>query len=563
MKLGALTRARVVAGQAGLDNIIRYVSVIEVPDAVRWFQGYELMITAAYSYRHSEEALVQLVEDLVCADAAALAICYSQRYLGGIPPRVIARADELGFPLLELPLDVKYIEIITPVLTAIVNRQAQYLDFALRTHVELENMVLKGAGLEAMVRRVAEFLEVPVLLLSPSFQVRFSAVPSERAVAAATAAGVSPDRPATAGEAGPAAAAGAVVTATTDWRVVLADARPDGEHGSTVLVGETGGVSFTAVPLGTETLLLGYLLAPGIEPGETKRLLLSQCSMPLTVELLLERARQEAELRLQRDFFDDLFNGEMSSEVALRRAKAYGIDLAGCSLVVVADIDSLAKQFLKSGEEERIQTLKEGLKKLASALVEAEAEGGAAVSRSDSVVVLPRFPGVGREDALSRAKHLAQRLCREAANRLAPATVSVGVGAYCPDPGDLSRGFRTAHGAIEIGRRLRGPSSVHCWDELGPYQLLFAMKGSDEARDFVMRNLGPLLHGPGTRSEELLGTLETLLACGGNLEGAAARLHLHRNTVRYRLDQIRRLLGRDPLARAFEMELALALRKLL
>ncbi|HHY95455.1 MAG TPA: PucR family transcriptional regulator, partial [Firmicutes bacterium] len=48
-----------------------------------------------------------------------------------------------------------------------------------------------------------------------------------------------------------------------------------------------------------------------------------------------------------------------------------------------------------------------------------------------------------------------------------------------------------------------------------------------------------------------------------NTEQAAIRLHLHRNTVRYRLDQIRRLLGRDPLAEAFETQMALALRKLL
>jgi purine catabolism regulator len=137
LSLGALTKARVVAGRGGLSNIVRHVSVIEVPDAVRWFRGHELMITAAYCYRTTKD-LVQLVEDLVCAGAAALVVCYSERYLRGIPEAVIARADELEFPLLEIPLDVRYIEIITPVVTAIVNRRAQYLDFAFQAHIELE-----------------------------------------------------------------------------------------------------------------------------------------------------------------------------------------------------------------------------------------------------------------------------------------------------------------------------------------------------------------------------------------------------------------------------------------
>lgn len=536
LKLGALKKARVVAGYGGLDNIIRYVSVIEVPDAVRWFQGYELWITAAYSYRHSEEALVQLVEDLVCADAAALAICYSQRYLGGIPQGVIARADELDLPVLELPLDVKYIEIIAPVMTAIVNRQAHYLDLALKAHVDLESMVLKGQEVEAMVQRVAELLEVPVLLLSPSFQLRCFPL----------LAGFSSQE-----------------VATADWARILDGAQTEMINGGSILVGEAGGRSFTGVPLGTETLRLGYLLALQVGLEEVKTLLLLQCSLPITVKLLLERIRQEAELRLQRDFFDDLLNGEISSEVAMTRAKAYGIDLSGCCCVVVADIDAPARQFLKSGEEDQVQGLKRGLKRLAKSLVETEAEGGLVFCRRDSLVMLPRFSGAKKVEALARAKRLAQRLCQEAASQLAPATVSVGVGAFCADLSGVARGFQTAQAAIEIGRRLRGTNSVHCWEELGPYQLLSSMKGSEEARAFVTRNLGPLLDNGNPRAEELLATLDVFLTCGGNIEQVAARLHLHRNTVRYRLDQIRRLLGRDPLAEPFETQLALALRKLL
>lgn len=33
LQLGGLRQARVVAGEAGLDNVVKHVSVIEVPDA--------------------------------------------------------------------------------------------------------------------------------------------------------------------------------------------------------------------------------------------------------------------------------------------------------------------------------------------------------------------------------------------------------------------------------------------------------------------------------------------------------------------------------------------------
>lgn len=536
LKLGALRKARVVAGHEGLDNVIRYVSVIEVPDAVRWFHGGELFITAAYSYRGSEDALVQLVEDLVCADASALAVCYVQRYLKGIPPKMITRADEFNFPVLEIPLDVKYIEIITPVLTAIVNTQASYLDLALRARTELEGMVLKEQGLEAIVQKVAELLKVPVILLSPSLEMRYSSSPD----------GSSDNQ-----------------VSEIDWRQVLDRVQGEMEDASGVQVGEAGGSSFGVMPLGTEKARLGYLVALRVGDEELRRLLLSQCALPVTIELFLERTRQEAELRSHRDFFDDLFSGVMSSEVAIRRAKAYGINLSGCPYVVVTDIDALASHFLKSGEEDRIQSLKQDVKRLASTMVETEAEGGLVTSRSDSVVILPRFPGATKEEALARAKRLTQRLIQEVASRLTSATISAGIGAFCTDVDELARGFHTAEAAIDIGRRLYGGNSVHCWEELGLYRLLFAMKDMGEARAFVTRKLGGLLQVGEPRSGELLSTLDMVLACEGNTQQSATRLHLHRNTVRYRLDQIRRFLGHDPLAEAFEIQLALALRKLI
>jgi purine catabolism regulator len=43
----------------------------------------------------------------------------------------------------------------------------------------------------------------------------------------------------------------------------------------------------------------------------------------------------------------------------------------------------------------------------------------------------------------------------------------------------------------------------------------------------------------------LLETVEVYLACNGNLSEAARRLHLHRNSLLYRLHHIRDLLGHD------------------
>src|SRR5688572_7276012 len=74
--LGAstLAGARVLAGAAGLDRIVRRLNVMEVPDILPWVKPHELLLTTGYPLRHNPEALVDLVGELDSRGLAALAI---------------------------------------------------------------------------------------------------------------------------------------------------------------------------------------------------------------------------------------------------------------------------------------------------------------------------------------------------------------------------------------------------------------------------------------------------------------------------------------------------------
>lgn len=80
------------------------------------------------------------------------------------------------------------------------------------------------------------------------------------------------------------------------------------------------------------------------------------------------------------------------------------------------------------------------------------------------------------------------------------------------------------------------------------------------AATLIERRLAPLANLPATRRERLTETLRAWLDAHGEVRAAAEALSVHTQTVRYRLDRIRELLGDaldDPDAR---LELALALR---
>src|SRR5204863_4542021 len=92
--------------------------------------------------------------------------------------------------------------------------------------------------------------------------------------------------------------------------------------------------------------------------------------------------------------------------------------------------------------------------------------------------------------------------------------------------------------------------------------LLDLILGRDEelTAELARRRLAPLDDLPPAARERLLDTLAAWLDAHGEARPAAAALHVHVQTVRYRLGQLRDLLGDaldDPQAR---LELQLALR---
>ncbi len=86
-----------------------------------------------------------------------------------------------------------------------------------------------------------------------------------------------------------------------------------------------------------------------------------------------------------------------------------------------------------------------------------------------------------------------------------------------------------------------GDRSLAQFEDAGLLQLLLATPRSRVAW-FVTRHLGPILDRP-----ELVATLRAWLASDGSRQAVSVRLHLHRNSVGYRVGLLKNLLGVDPL----------------
>ncbi len=118
--------------------------------------------------------------------------------------------------------------------------------------------------------------------------------------------------------------------------------------------------------------------------------------------------------------------------------------------------------------------------------------------------------------------------------------VTVGVGQYYPDLGGLRKSYQDAKLALEVGSKVWQLGRVYHIKYVGMF-ITLANTTQDRKAELAHQILSPLL-----RDEQLFKTVQVFLSSGLNLTDAAEKLHIHRNTLIYRLDKTKKLVGLDP-----------------
>jgi DNA-binding PucR family transcriptional regulator len=111
--------------------------------------------------------------------------------------------------------------------------------------------------------------------------------------------------------------------------------------------------------------------------------------------------------------------------------------------------------------------------------------------------------------------------------------------------------------------RLMEPTLDRATTTAGPgaadgYRTLLAGLPPEQLREYHERLLGPLRAYDAAHRSKLLLTLRSFLAHSGSWSAAAQELHLHVNTLRYRIGRIQQLTGRDPSRLEDQADLLLA-----
>ena len=121
--------------------------------------------------------------------------------------------------------------------------------------------------------------------------------------------------------------------------------------------------------------------------------------------------------------------------------------------------------------------------------------------------------------------------------------VKIGIGRYHDGLSGLTQSYRQAVLTLDSGLKLAPEQDIYFHDDLYlPVFLLNASrKGLTQDLQHFYKNLKEK-DGKG----ELTASLRALIETDGDMNKAAQKLFVHRNTLRYRLDKITELTGKDP-----------------
>ncbi|MFJ2769275.1 PucR family transcriptional regulator [Streptomyces sp. NPDC087300] len=542
---------RLLGGEDELDRTVRGVMTTDLRDPSRYLAGGELVLTGL-AWRRDASDTEPFVRLLASAGVAALAA--GEAELGDIPDDIVEACARHRLPLFAVNERVAFATITEHVVRQVSGERAGDLAAVVDRHRRLMTSGPAGGGPDVVLDLLGTDLDLRAWVLSPA----------GRAIAGSSAGGT----------ALPAAVC----------------ARLAGEHLAATRTGRRGphrvaveGSTYSLFPIRTsgrgaagasrdvrETVLSDWVLAVEADAGDwpEERLDLLQ---GVTQLIAVERDRRDAartvRRRLAQEVLELVQTGAAPAEIAARLRVAAPVLLPGLGAaphwqVVVArveweggDIDGgpVAQSLL---EEILVDPLSSG----------PEPSDRIAVAHTgDEAIALVPLPAVSSEHDGSETGLLADSLLESVRDPLSSGLaddgrLTLGVSASVHSAEGLRGALEEARHARRVAAARPGRVCAAGHQELASHVLLLPFVPDDVRRAFTARLLDPLREYDQRHRAELIPTLEAFLDCDGSWTRCAARLHLHVNTLRYRVGRIEQLTSRDLSRLEDKLDFFLALR---
>ncbi len=519
LTLKAFRDAKLVSGEKGLKNKITWVNILEILDDLEHLQKGEFLITTAYGLEENDAAYQErIVKTLSSKQLSAIAI-QTGYYVKNIPQRLKELSKNEGLPLIELPHHASFSDITKAILERLTPKESDLFEFSEKINRELTDVLLKQIGIQGIARTLYKLTRHPVRIFNSWYQ--------------------------------PIAWAGTEPSPFTVEREFL--------HLKKKKVWETlNHVSKPVevpglpdkklpdqliIPIRSRGEIHGYIsmLKNETEFGQKDVFALNHASSLCALELTKKQNRLKSKIKLINNFIERTIDGNISKEYLKQNTDFFGFsDVKKCCCLVIEvenkqDFDKLYR--ITTLVE---LTLKSKNKKVLCGVYK------------DKIVCIISVEKSNMEKILNLVTHTKEELMKYFSHL----HIDFGLGDCYSDLSQLYKSYHEAIKVLNFNKKNKGAKKLY-YKNLGIFRLLMEID-ANILNDFYKDTLLPIIQYDKTHSMNLAKTLEVFLATN-NLKKTADVLFLHRHTVRYRLNKIKKLTGLDPFNQEDQKTLYIAL----
>ncbi len=530
LDLPVFSQSHVIAGENGLDRIVSSINLMDAPDITNWITSGQLLVTTCFAMKDNTDALNDLIPILAQSSTSGLCI-KTKRYLEEIPSAMIATANALNFPLIELDPSVKFDTLINSVLELLLNHRTIFLQRLLDLNESLIKMIVEGVNLNKIAETMAAVVDNSILVVdSINHREAFSYAPNE------------PD------------------TCTIDMNGGTNEV-PNQEP----LLVDKGysALSMQNIPHHVVPLNVGLVRYGHIYVWETKHpvqnidiMIINRLALAITLEISRENSLRDIENSYFNDFLIHLLNDQIIDEKReIMRAQKFGIDLYKSHIVTNFRIITKSKE---ESADDLFILHSSIVKDINYHLKNKNLDCNIVMDGSVYTLVISEDEKKITNDKIKDILIIA---FKSAEINCPGIKLKGGIGRMYKGIRGISKSFGEAQNVLKVYDSQPLEEPLLTFDELGLYRLIYSKSPETEAYNYIKETIGKLLEYEQTKNTDLLNTLEKYFEYNGNLKKISDSMYTHYNTILYRIKHIQEITGLDLNKEEdrFNLELALKL----
>ena len=513
LRMEILQDAKLLAGASGTDQIVTSVNVMVDPNVVNLVSGGELLVSTAYAVRENLPQLLELIPQLKQRGVVALGLKFNS-YINEIPQEILILCDTLSFPLFEIPNRISFSQLITPIMTTIVNNQAQMLGDIYELQKALTATMLSGGGLQSIVQTLFDRFGNSIAIYNDFFSSFVLACSDRRRES--------------------------ITRRMEDLVHIGSSGRETGSLMSSREVDNVDGLicNKIIIPIYSDKKKYGsiYIWEDNREITNVDLAVLEASTSLIALDMIKKISMYEMENNHKASFLDDLLvHDEERQRKSLANAEYFDFDVDAEHRVAVIRVlsgnSTIGNSSLYKTNNSIVNILRRVSRDSSIKVL--------FVNKCDSIVLVFELPVHEGGNYLQQLHSFVDSAMNALEAEGILSMVSIGMGRSYADATNLWKSFNEAGRAAACWNI--DDVRIHSYEDLGVYRFLSYEVLRPELVLFYNETLKVLVDYDHDRDSELVHTLSLYFRCGGNLKRLAEEMGVHYNTVAYRIQRIKEL----------------------